>query len=94
MNVRKLPLIPTIVVLAAVATMVALGIWQLQRAEWKEALIARYERAQEMSSQVAWPADSSENEAALYRYSGFDCARVLGFAIRHQWIGAPQLPQT
>jgi surfeit locus 1 family protein len=31
---RKVPLIPTLVVLAAVATMIALGVWQLQRAEW------------------------------------------------------------
>jgi surfeit locus 1 family protein len=78
--IRRVPVFATVVVIAAAATMVALGVWQLHRKEWKEALIARYERAQEMSSQVAWPADSSENEAALYRYSGLDCARVLGFA--------------
>ena len=30
---RRLPLIPTLVVAAAVATMIWLGIWQLQRAE-------------------------------------------------------------
>ena len=52
---RKLPLIPTLVVLAAVATMVALGIWQLQRAEWKEGLLARFHQAQTMSSAVPWP---------------------------------------
>jgi surfeit locus 1 family protein len=74
---RRVPVLATIVVLAAVATMIALGVWQLHRKEWKEALIARYQRAQEMSSEVPWPIDSSENEAAAYRHSGFDCARVI-----------------
>jgi surfeit locus 1 family protein len=41
---RRLPILPTIVVAAAVAVMVALGVWQLQRAQWKEALIAEAER--------------------------------------------------
>jgi surfeit locus 1 family protein len=43
---RRLPIIPTIVVAAAVAAMVGLGIWQLQRAQWKERLLADYARAQ------------------------------------------------
>ncbi|MBD3814016.1 MAG: SURF1 family protein, partial [Betaproteobacteria bacterium] len=33
---RKIPILPTIVVIAAVATMIALGVWQLQRKAWKE----------------------------------------------------------
>lgn len=37
---RRLPLIPTLIVGAAIALMIALGIWQLQRAEWKEQVIA------------------------------------------------------
>lgn len=37
---KRLPLIPTIFVAAAVAVMIGLGVWQLQRAQWKEALIA------------------------------------------------------
>ena len=36
----RVPFIPTLIVAAAVAVMVGLGIWQLQRAEWKEALLA------------------------------------------------------
>jgi surfeit locus 1 family protein len=39
----RLPFFPTLVVAAAVATMIGLGIWQLQRAQWKEALIAELE---------------------------------------------------
>lgn len=37
---RRLPILPTIIVAAAVAVMIGLGIWQLQRAQWKEGLLA------------------------------------------------------
>ncbi|WP_073975469.1 SURF1 family cytochrome oxidase biogenesis protein [Erythrobacter donghaensis] len=46
MTARRVPIFSTIVVIAAVLTMVGLGIWQLQRKGEKEALIARYEAAQ------------------------------------------------
>jgi cytochrome oxidase assembly protein ShyY1 len=36
---KRVPIIPTILVAASVAAMVGLGIWQLQRAQWKEGLI-------------------------------------------------------
>jgi hypothetical protein len=36
----RLPLIPTLLVAAAVAVMIGLGVWQLERAEWKEGIIA------------------------------------------------------
>jgi surfeit locus 1 family protein len=39
---RRLPVLPTIVVAGAVAVMIALGVWQLQRAAWKERLLAQY----------------------------------------------------
>ena len=73
---RKLPLLPTLFVAAAVAAMLALGVWQLRRAEWKENLLARYARAQAMSSKVPWP-HRDAMEASLFRWSQFDCERVL-----------------
>jgi surfeit locus 1 family protein len=39
---RRLPILPTIIVAGAVAVMIALGIWQIQRAAWKERLLAEY----------------------------------------------------
>ena len=42
---RRLPLLPTLIVAAAVAAMIALGVWQLGRAEEKAAVLAEYRRA-------------------------------------------------
>src|SRR3546814_10853968 len=39
-RLMRLPILPTLVVAAAVAVMIGLGFWQLERKEWKEALIA------------------------------------------------------
>ncbi len=38
----RIPILPTIIVAAAVAVMIGLGVWQLQRAQWKERLLAEY----------------------------------------------------
>jgi surfeit locus 1 family protein len=40
---NRLPIIPTIFVAAAVAAMIGLGVWQLQRAQWKGGLIRELE---------------------------------------------------
>jgi len=45
---RRLPILPTLIVALAVAAMIALGIWQLQRARWKEGLLAQYAAAAAM----------------------------------------------
>ena len=41
---RRLPIIPTIIVAAAVAVMIGLGVWQLQRSEWKNRMLAELGR--------------------------------------------------
>src|SRR5690606_17279272 len=64
-------------VAAAVATMIGLGVWQLQRAEWKAGLIASFEQAQAFSSTVPWPRDERALEASAFRWSGFECDRVV-----------------
>lgn len=75
---RKVPIFPTLLVAAAVAAMIALGVWQLRRAEWKADLLDRYRQAQAMSSAVPWPSTGEAMEQSLFRWSGFDCERVLG----------------
>ena len=73
---KPVPILATLVVIAAAATMVALGVWQLHRAEWKDALIAQAQRAQATSAQVPYPAGEAALEDALYRYTTIDCTRV------------------
>jgi surfeit locus 1 family protein len=74
---RRLPLIPTLLVLAAVAYMVRLGFWQLDRAKEKDALIARATLAQAMSSDAPWPRSEAELERLLYRHTRVTCERVI-----------------
>jgi cytochrome oxidase assembly protein ShyY1 len=74
----KLPLVPTIVVAAAVATMIALGIWQLSRAGEKEELIASYRAASGLAP-VAWPAMPGDREALLYRRATGFCTEITGW---------------
>lgn len=45
---QRLPILATLIVAAAVAAMIALGIWQLRRAEWKQELLAEYTIAASM----------------------------------------------
>jgi surfeit locus 1 family protein len=45
---RRIPILATLVVAMAIAAMIALGIWQLRRARWKEDLLAQYSAAAAM----------------------------------------------
>jgi surfeit locus 1 family protein len=78
----RVPVLAIAVVGLAVAAMIALGVWQLQRNAEKEALLARYERAVSMSSDVPWPRNAAETERALYRHARVDCVRVRSIAER------------
>jgi surfeit locus 1 family protein len=73
----RIPLLPTLLVVAAVAIMIALGVWQLRRAEWKGELIARYRASASQAGEVPWPRQANEVPAALYRHSRLTCDRVL-----------------
>ena len=52
----RLPLLPTAIVALAVPALVMLGVWQLQRAEWKEGLLERL-AANAQAPAIARPAD-------------------------------------
>src|SRR3546814_5450392 len=70
---RRWPLVPTLIVAAAILAMIALGVWQLQRKGEKEALIALYERNRTMSATVAYPALPPVPDAMLFRQSSVTC---------------------
>lgn len=68
----RFPLIPTILVAAAAATMIALGIWQLGRAEEKAALRAQYVRNAALPA-IALPIGALPDETLLYRRATAFC---------------------
>ena len=73
---KRLPLIPTLLVLLAVGVMVRLGFWQIERLHQKEALLARYAGAAQFSSEIGPAQFGDEREAILYRHTAFECLRV------------------
>ena len=73
---RRLPILPTTLVLFAVGLMIALGVWQLQRKAEKEALLLRYDRARSTSATVTWPRVAADYPAVLYRHAVLDCVEV------------------
>jgi cytochrome oxidase assembly protein ShyY1 len=76
--IRRLPIIPTILVAAAVAAMIGLGIWQLRRAQWKEGLLAQYERADRLPP-ITWPtAPLPRDQLPLFRHATGVCIRSVG----------------
>ena len=77
-NGGRLPVFATIVVVAAVAVMIALGFWQLERRSQKEALLVHYARARTMSAYVVWPAAPQDYPRVLYRHARIECAAVEG----------------
>lgn len=81
MNWKRLPIIPTILVVAAVATMIGLGLWQISRAQWKNALLAQYEAARTMPA-IGWPTMPIKEPLPLFRKASGTCLRVAGYRTR------------
>ncbi len=74
----KFPVLPTILVGAAVALMIGLGIWQLQRKAEKESLLASYAAAANQPA-VSWQANMPPGKPQLYRRSSVNCIEVQGW---------------
>jgi cytochrome oxidase assembly protein ShyY1 len=74
----RFPVIPTILVAAAVATMIALGIWQLGRAEEKKALQRQYERNLALPP-MALPRGAVADDSLRYRRATAFCLEVTNW---------------
>jgi surfeit locus 1 family protein len=75
---RKLPLIPTIVVAAAVAVMIGLGVWQLQRSGEKQKLLQQYAEAEKLPP-IAFPTlPMADKHLPLFRHATGVCLRPVG----------------
>jgi len=74
---RGVPILATILVLAAVAVMIGLGVWQLQRAKWKAGLLAQYAAA-EKAAPVTWPTvPLRDSELPLFRHATGLCLKPV-----------------
>lgn len=74
----RFPILTTLFVLAAMATMIALGFWQLDRRAEKAALLALY-RANLSQPAMAFPKAAPVADAALFRPSSLMCLEVTGW---------------
>jgi surfeit locus 1 family protein len=75
---RRLPLIPTMIVALSVAVMLWLGVWQLQRARWKEGVLTRYANAEKLPP-ISFPtAPIRTDQLPLFRYATGLCLRPAG----------------
>jgi hypothetical protein len=75
---KRLPIVATIIVLGAVAVLVWLGAWQLQRATWKERLLVRYAQAEKLPP-IAFPTVPLHDEQLpLFRHATGVCLRIVG----------------
>ncbi len=77
---RRIPLLPTLFVAAACATMIGLGVWQLQRAKWKDGLLENYKIAANLP-EISYPAFPLKDGADRYYYrrAGGMCLSVTGW---------------
>lgn len=75
--IRKLPLLPTLIVALAVAAMIALGVWQIGRAREKEALLARYKAAQNLPP-ISYPTTPlHDDNLPLFRHATGLCLKPV-----------------
>ncbi|MBV7259547.1 SURF1 family cytochrome oxidase biogenesis protein [Erythrobacter crassostreae] len=72
----RIPVIPTILVIAAVITMIGLGFWQLGRMDEKEAMLAAYSEATQEVDAVSFPV-SGDGKDLWFRQSTIECIDVL-----------------
>ena len=73
---RKIPILPTVLVGLAVAVMIGLGIWQVDRARWKDALIEQYRSASKLPP-IAFPTGPTSEPLPLFRWATGYCLRPV-----------------
>ncbi|MET0370431.1 MAG: SURF1 family protein [Sphingobium sp.] len=74
----RLPLMPTIIVAAAVLVMIGLGIWQIDRKGEKEAMLARAAANPSLPA-ITFPRFGPVDPAMLFRPSSIHCLHVAGW---------------
>lgn len=77
MKLPRLPLISTAIVVSCIAAMIALGIWQLQRREEKNAALVRYAGNMKLPD-IAFPR-LPVGDDYLFRHASAFCLEVAGW---------------
>ena len=78
---KRIPIVATVIVTLAIAAMIGLGIWQLQRKAEKERLIAQY-AANITLPQIAFPSIPVD-DTLLFRKAGGMCLEPVGWSVRN-----------
>ncbi|SFS01826.1 SURF1 family protein [Sphingomonas jatrophae] len=74
---RRVPVVATIIVLLACTTMVWLGVWQLQRARWKESLLGSYAAAEGQPLLTGLPDGAIDDpESVAFRRARLTCSTM------------------
>lgn len=84
MTERRIPILPTIIVAAAVAIMIWLGFWQIGRSHENERLLAQYSEASKLPP-IAFPTAPSSGPPPLFRWATGFCQKIVG---KHAIAGA------
>ena len=77
---RRVPLLPTLLVGLAILIMIAMGVWQIQRKGEKEAQLALY-AANLTKPEMAFPSIAPVPDGVLFRRSAAHCLEVTGWRI-------------
>jgi hypothetical protein len=87
---RTIPIVATVVVALAVLTMIGLGVWQLRRAAWKDALLDRLAVARTLPP-TAFPTSPAVDDSLLFRRASGYCLQVIGWreSAGHNLAGEP-----
>ena len=78
--IRRLPILPTLLVMAAALVMIGLGVWQLDRRTEKAALLA-YAASNPARAPVAFPTLPPVPDELLFRRSSVHCLSVMGWDV-------------
>lgn len=76
--IRRLPILPTLIVAAAVVVMIGLGVWQLQRRAEKDAMLALV-ASNPARPAVTFPAFPPVPSDLLFRRSSVHCLHVVNW---------------
>lgn len=73
---KRLPVLPTLIVALAIGAMIGLGVWQLHRAQWKAGLLAQYAAAAHQPP-IALPIVPDAKNPPLFRKADAFCLSVV-----------------